>query len=199
MPDWFELCVGLEAAASRLRQYEPELIPGLLQTPAYTVEVIATDHADMSDEDRQRRADIKAQRQQLLTRKVQPAPEFTFIINEAALRRPLPDRMDMGQQLRRLVDAAALPNISIRVLPLSAGIHRAAMAGAFVILDFPRIRDRDPEPSTVYSENVTGALYLDKDGEVSVYESVWNAAVEKSLGADESREVISEIAKEHHP
>lgn len=197
VPTWFELYVGLEAAAAHLRQYEVELIPGLLQTPEYTAEVIAVNHPDMPADERHHRSQLKRGRQRLLDRQAPPV-RFDTVVNEAALRRPPGDRAAMAAQLRHLVAVARQrPNVGVRVLPLAAGLHRAAFTGAFIILDFPRVRDRDPEPTTVYSENLTGSLYLDRPGEVAAYQAVWADLTAASLPQAASLELVTAIAEEY--
>jgi hypothetical protein len=79
----------------------------------------------------------------------------------------------MTGQLDALVAAGSSPNISIRVMPLATALHRAAVAGSFAIMDFPTVGARAAEPSTVYSESLTGALYLDKAAEVRTFADAW--------------------------
>ncbi len=197
----FELYVGLESAANRLRQYEPELIPGLLQTEAYATEVFRTRDRNLADDEVRRRVAVRRERQELLTRMWPSAPRLEVILNEAVLRRPLRDPAAMAEQLRHLTRAGGLPNVSVRVLPYAVGIHPAAMAGGpFVILDFPDNGDvRGAEPTTVYSDGLTGSLYLDKPTEVDAYGAVWDEITKSSLNEAQSKKLIATIAKEFLP
>jgi hypothetical protein len=104
----------------------------------------------------------------------------------------------MAEQLRHIDEVTSgLPNVSVRVLPLSAGLHRAAMAGgSFVILDFSP-DGAHPEPSTVYSDGLTGALYLDKPQEIAAYSTVWDSIVSSALDETASKRLITAIAEEH--
>lgn len=198
VPTWFELYVGLEAAASRLRQYEPELIPGLLQTKAYANETFRVARPDITDEELDRSVAVRLERQGLLTRTVPPAPELEVVLNEAALRRPLRNREAMSGQLAYLGEMSALPNLTIRVLPLERGLHRAMTCGPFVILEFPKGNGgRDGEPATVYSDNLTGALYLDKPSEVATYGDVWNSLIANCLDEAASITLITDISREY--
>lgn len=199
IPTWFELYVSLESAASRLRKYEPELIPGLLQTAAYATEVFRLYGPDAHPDEVRRSVAVRMERQQLLTRTRPPAPQLHAVLNEASLRRPLRDRAAMIEQFRHLLRASRLPNVSIRVLPLRAGLHRGATAGgSFTILDFPDLgHARGAEPTTVYSDGLTGALYLDKPEEVAAYEKVWSSIVAATLDERQSMRLIAVIAKEH--
>ncbi len=87
IPEWFELYVGLESAASRLRHYEPELVPGLLQTPAYAAEVFRVGSPDRSDAEISRGVAVRLGRQAILTRKLPPAPQLEIVLHESVLHR----------------------------------------------------------------------------------------------------------------
>ncbi|TDC41433.1 helix-turn-helix transcriptional regulator [Micromonospora sp. KC213] len=193
--DWFKLYVGLEAAASRIRKYEADLVPGLLQTVEYIRELIAIDQPGLSEQERQAKVDVRLRRQRLLVRAVPRAPQLDVIVSEAALRRPLSDRSAMARQLAALITASQRHNVSLRVLPLDAGLPRWASVGTFTMLDFPT-DVREQEPTTVYMDGPCGAVYLDKPHEIRIYEEAWRSLGELALGADESRELITDIAKE---
>jgi transcriptional regulator with XRE-family HTH domain len=199
IPEWFELYVGLEAAASRLREYGPELVPGLLQTESYTAEVFRVGNPDISEDKIKEGVAVRLERQAILTRARPTPPTLDVVINEATLRRPITDLAAMADQLSHISKISELPNVSVRVLPLSAGLHRAAMVGGmFIILDFTGNGEtRNPEPSTVYSDGLTGALYLDKPQEVAAYNKVWSSLISSCLDQRSSRKLISAIAKEY--
>jgi len=197
LPSWFELYVGLEAAANRVRYLQSDVVPGLLQTKAYAREVIAIDDPYLAVDERERRLAVRMERQQLLGRRVPPAPQLEVILSEAVLLRPIPDPEAMAGQLEALAEANDRPNVTVRVLPLEKGFHRWVAAGSFTILDFPSERGREPEPSTVYTDGPTGALYLDKPREVHAYESIWTSASERALSEAESTRAIRALAKEY--
>ncbi|WP_433687394.1 helix-turn-helix domain-containing protein [Micromonospora carbonacea] len=188
IPEWFELYVGLEAGASRLRKYEPLLIPGLLQTKAYATQVYEIGRPDMTAEEIDRGVAVRLGRQALLTRTMPRAPQVDIMLDEAVLRRGVDD-----EQLDHIVTVSRQPNVSVRVLPFGVGLHRAGMAnGAFTILDF----DGNKEPSVVYSDGLTGALYLDKPAEVAAYGGVWSAIEKRALNEAQSRKLIASVAGE---
>lgn len=193
--DWFKLYVGLESVATKIRKYEADLIPGLLQTVEYMRELIAIDQPGLSEAECQAKIDVRLRRQRLLARAVPQAPYLDVILSEAVLRRPLRDRAAMARQLDALVVNGQQYNISVRVLPLSAGLFRWASTGTFTMLDFPT-DVREPEPTTIYMDGPCGAVYLDKAHEIQVYEDAWRSLTERALDADESRELITGIAKE---
>jgi transcriptional regulator with XRE-family HTH domain len=194
LPDWFELYVGLEGAATHLRHYEPGLIPGLLQTREYAAAIIATG-PEITDAEVQRRVALRLERQSLLTRHVPRAPQLDVVLEEAVLRRSLADRTAMASQLAHLASPRA--NVSVRVVPSAVGPHRALVAGAFVILEFPEEGNRRAEPTTVYSEGLTGALYLDKEREVAAFEAAWEKLNALALSPKDSIMLIEKIKKEH--
>jgi hypothetical protein len=194
VPTWFELYVSLEAAASRIRTYEPLLVPGLLQTPGYMHAAIQAVQPELTDEQVQERATVRRERQQILTRSFPDPLRLEVVISEAVLLADLRAGV-MCEQLQRLVEAAESPMVSVRILPLAVGPHRGSVAGAFAVLDFPAEKDHTP-PSTVYGESQTGAIYLDKPGEIEAYELIWRALDEVALDQADSIKKMSELLKE---
>ncbi|WP_327006857.1 helix-turn-helix domain-containing protein [Dactylosporangium sp. NBC_01737] len=196
MPDWFELYVSLEAAASELRQYDPTIVPGLLQTEDYAAAVFRA-NPDHTDEKIARLVTLRLERQRLLARRAPRPPALDVILDEAVLRRPIADRAGMQGQLLRLAEASDAKNVHVRVLPFTAGPHRASQSGPFVILDFRAEGPRPAEPTTVYGEGLTGAVYLDKRSEIETYENAWNALDDLALNVEDSRELMRTLAKEY--
>ncbi|WBB54414.1 helix-turn-helix transcriptional regulator [Verrucosispora sp. WMMD573] len=199
LPRWFQLYIGLEAAASSIRQYEAELVPGLLQTRAYAEQVFTMPGGaiDAADDQEQRRAvQLRVERQSLLTR-FSP-PQLSVIINEAVLRRPVGNATIMAEQLHQIAKAAELPNVTIQVLAFSAGLHAGAMAGAFSLLEFPRDgQDREIEPPVAYLDAATGAIYLDKPHETAAYNMIWADMTSRALNESRSKDLIQQIAEEY--
>ncbi|MET8231762.1 helix-turn-helix transcriptional regulator [Micromonospora sp. NPDC005298] len=197
VPSWFELYVGLESAASRLREYGETLIPGLLQHRDYAVALYRT-AGRLSEQDRARAVEVRLQRQASLRRRSPRPPHLEAVLSEAVLRRVVSSRSVMIGQLTHLLTVSELPNASVRVVPLAAGPHPGAVAGSFVILDFPSGDGgrTAPEPSVVYSESLTGALYLDKPDELRAYEDAWNGLARLALTEAESGDMIKTIIGE---
>jgi Domain of unknown function (DUF5753) len=117
-------------------------------------------------------------------------------VDEGALRRTISDKPAMQQQLAHLVNISTQPQASVRVVPLSAGPHIASSAGSFTILDFPAVGTASPEPTTIYCENLTGALYLDKQREVDTYQQIWGGLERQALDQAASDDLIGKIIKE---
>ncbi|MDT0532321.1 helix-turn-helix transcriptional regulator [Micromonospora sp. DSM 115977] len=197
VPSWFELYVGLESAASRLRGYDESLIPGILQTKEYARALFRLGGL-LNDEERERAVEVRLQRQALLSRRLPAAPRLESILSEAVLRRTVGTPTVMAAQLDHLMRLSDLPNVSVRVLPLAAGPQPGAVAGTFMILDFPPTKGgrATPEPSVIYSESLTGALYLDKPDELAAYERVWRGLDALALGEAKSKDMIKQIIGE---
>jgi transcriptional regulator with XRE-family HTH domain len=163
LPNWFETYLGLEQAASVIRTFECQFVPGLLQTPAYARAVMALSPAGRHDVDR--RVEVRIRRQELLDEP--DGPMLWAVVDEAALRRS-PGGPELGRaQLTHLIEQAERPNVSIQVAPLSAGGHPAG-GGPFIILRFAP----SDLPDIVYLEQLTSALYLDKRVDVDHYAAV---------------------------
>lgn len=192
IPDWFEMYLGIEGLASTLQAYAAELIPGLLQTREYAEAVFRT-HLEQTETELSGRLDIRMERQAVLNRE-QP-PQFEALISETAIRRVVGSPAIMAAQLEHVLGLFDRPNISIRILPFTAGAHPAAMVGSMVILRFTDV----DEPDTVYVEGLTGALYLIKEKEVSRYDLAFRATLERSLDESASKTLIRHAAKEFTP
>jgi transcriptional regulator with XRE-family HTH domain len=195
VPAWFELYVGMEQAAGRLRSFAPSVIPGLLQSREYA-ECVFGRWIGADAEAVDNAVAVRLERQSLLTRSRPQAPRLDVILDEGVLRRSIPDTLGMRKQLSHLVNVSSRPNISVRIIPFTAGPHKAASSGQFTILEFPAVGTASPEPTTIYCESLTGALYLDKPAEVETYESIWAGIEKVALSQAESNDLIGAILKE---
>ncbi|HEY8532297.1 MAG TPA: helix-turn-helix transcriptional regulator [Micromonospora sp.] len=194
IPSWFELYVGMEAVASRLRHYEPTVVPGLLQTREYAAVVTRT-APDMSETQVDQAVALRLERQKILTRRRPRPPKLEVILDEMVLRRPILDAEGWRDQLQHLITAME-SGMSVRIIPSDRWPHRASVAGAFVILDFPSMGTRPAEPTTVYSEDLTGAHYLDRPKEIRAYAEAWAAMCRLALTEAESHELVTAMMKE---
>ena len=124
-------------------------------------------------------------------------PKIQVALNESVLRRPVGGPEIMAAQLDHLAQMADLPNVSLRVVPFSAGFHRGVLCGSFEILRFPLNGDgRDSEPPTVYADLFTGALYLDKPHEIERYTDAFSSIWQVSLDEPSSMNLIHQAAEE---
>ncbi|MGN9845299.1 helix-turn-helix domain-containing protein [Nonomuraea sp. H19] len=189
LPTWFQAFVGLEEAAARIRTYEVQFVPGLLQTKEYARAVVTAGAAGIGAEEIARRVDLRLERQRMFDRP--DGPIFWAVIDEAALRRPIGGAEVMRAQLEHLIDLMRQPNITIQIMPFSFGGH-SAEGGAFSILRFP-----DPDlPDVVYVEQLASALYLDKREDVDRYTEVMERLCAVSTTPDETVEILQRIADE---
>lgn len=195
LPAWFEAFVGLEQSARTIRIFDPAMVPGLLQCREYTGAFIRVERPDLTDDDIKKRVELKQSRQELLTRDFPAPPTVEAIISEAVLMaEPRPEGV-MRRQVWHLLQATELPNVAIRVLGRTVGPHRASLAGAFRMLDFPERNGHTPPP-TVYCENLTGALYLDKKHEIEAYSEVWSAIHNDAMNEHDTVELLKEKLRE---
>jgi transcriptional regulator with XRE-family HTH domain len=188
VPDWFEVYIGLEEAASVIRGYEVQFIPGLLQTEDYARAVVRLGHPQADDEEIDRRVRLRTTRAELL-RRPQP-PTMWVVIDEAALRRPLGGRTVMRAQIEHLLEMSRLTNVTIQVAPFERGGHAAA-GGPFTILRFT-----EPAlPDIVYLEQLTSATYLDKRDDLDNYTMIIDRLCVEALSAQESTEFLRDMVK----
>ena len=199
LPPNFDFYVGLEASAQELTTYEPFLVPGLLQTPAYASVLFHAGYPDDSAEEHARRVQLRMRRQTRITRKYRPA-DIEVLLRESALRCVVGGPKIMSTQLKHLADMGTRPNISVQVLPFAAGFPLGEETGPFVILDFGTDQQGRPvEPPVVYTECFSGAMYLAKPGSIQQYHRAYEDLRRSALDATASRSLLRQIAKEFTP
>jgi transcriptional regulator with XRE-family HTH domain len=186
LPDWFSVYVGLEEAASLLRVYEVQFIPGLLQTTGYTRAIVERGQPGAPAKEIERRVLLRAARQEMLAKP--GTPRLWTVIDEAALRRPIGGPAVMRAQLERLIEATEEPGITVQVVPFGSGGH-AAEGGAFTIMRFPETE----LPDVVYVEQLTSALYLDKREDVEKYSEVMDQLSVESEPPERTADMLGEI------
>ncbi|MFI6506038.1 helix-turn-helix domain-containing protein [Streptosporangium sp. NPDC050855] len=162
VPPWFEIFIGLEAEAASIQTYQPQLVPGILQTEAYARAVIEADRPGTPPQEIDRLVDLRMARQKLLTRS--NPPELWAVMSEAVLRHVVGSSAIMREQLLRLYDARHLAGVTLQILPFAGGAH-PGMLGPFHLLEFPRPSDTH----VAYVEYLMGSMYLEKPEEVRRY------------------------------
>jgi Domain of unknown function (DUF5753) len=191
MPEWFRRYVGFEQGASELRVYEPQFIPGLLQTPEYTAAILRRGPVELREDDLARIVELRVRRQDLITRDHEPVALWV-VLDEAALRRAAGGPDVMQPQVEHLVEIARRPNITLQVLPFSQGIH-PGMGSGFTILKFPWPTD----PGLVYVESGWSAgVYLEERHEVEDHTVIFERLAEQAFDHDASLAMLRELAKE---
>ncbi|MBV2356899.1 helix-turn-helix domain-containing protein [Streptomyces sp. J2-1] len=187
IPDWFRTYVDLEADASELRWYQPEVVPGILQIESYIRAMNVNAQPGVSQEAMDQQLKVRLERQAILD---QPnAPILNFILSESAIRRNIGDADVMREQLLHLAEVAERTNVELQVFPFDAQTFGAAWVG-FTIMRF----DHDASSDVVYLEDYTDATYLDRPDGVQAYTALWNRLQSAALGQVESRRMILRLA-----
>jgi transcriptional regulator with XRE-family HTH domain len=185
----FDSYIGLEAAASIVRTYEAQTVPGLLQTEAYARANIIATSLNMVPAEIEERLSVRLSRQDLITRSTDRV-QLVAVLDEAVLRRQVGGPEAMREQIRHLIDMAALPNVVIHVLPFAAGAH-PGMEGPFCLLSFPEPDDTD----LVYLEQATSGLVPEEPEEVRRYTLMFGTLLGNALSAGESVAFMKKITE----
>jgi hypothetical protein len=188
LPNPYEVYIGLEAGAASIRNFEPVVVPGLLQTADYAREIFRNGPRELEREDVERRVEVRLARQEILGR--EDRPRLWAVIDEAVIHRVVGSVSVMRGQLRHLVESAQKGKTTIQVVPYRAGAH-AGTIGAFVILDFPEATD----PDVVYVETLAGDMLLEERSDVNRYTLAFERLLAASLHPDDSVQMIERLAR----
>jgi transcriptional regulator with XRE-family HTH domain len=187
----YSVYIGLETDAASLRVYEPQVVPGLLQTRSYAEALIAGALPESGTSDIEKRVSVRLRRQERIKDAEHPL-RLWVVIDEAALRRLIGDRTLMREQLEHLVELSQLPHVTVQVLPFDMGAH-PGINGQYAILEFPDTADS----SVVYIEGVTSDLYLEKANDVQKYSVMYEHLRAQALNVEQTRQFIESIAKDY--
>ncbi|MCX4745543.1 helix-turn-helix transcriptional regulator [Kitasatospora sp. NBC_01287] len=183
--------ISAQSDAESIRQYQPNVLPGLLQTGAYAREVTAATAFNRPQDEHAAIAELRVVRQNILTRPGN-AVSYWAVINESLLHQRFVSHPSlMREQLRHLIDMSDLPNITIQVMPLTAGPHPGA-SGTFAITQFSH-----PWPSLVTIEHRAQMQCLEDREEVRNFETAFDKIRAAALPDDQSRETIRTIMEGH--
>lgn len=183
--------VGLEAAADRICGYEAQVIPGLLQTEDYMRAMLRAARPDIAEREIDRRVRVRCGRQSLLT---QDEPiDFRVVLDEAVLRRPVGGAAVMCGQFRQLIEMAERPNVTLQILPFSAGAH-PGMDGTFAMLMY----EESSNQNFVFAANAAGGLLLEKDDELQRYAFIFDLLRSCSLSPADSILMIASLMEGEH-
>jgi hypothetical protein len=185
----FATYVGLEAEATTLIDFSCTIVPGLLQTPAYARAMHKTAVPEFAPERIEEYVEVRLTRQRLLTR--DPPLRLVAVLDEAMLQRAVGGPAVMAEQLDRLMAAARMPNVTIRIIANAAGAH-PAMESNFTILEFS-----NDAPSVVYVEGLVGYIYLERPQDITRYRGVFESLLKTALAPQESIELMSEIRAQY--
>lgn len=189
IPDEYATYIGFESDASRIWNFELISIPGLMQTERYTRSILQGGVARLTEEEIERRVEVRLRRQASLHREDPPA--LWVVLDEAAIRRRVGGAETMAEQMSHLAHIASLPHVDVQVVPFGVGAHPGS-PGGFVILGFADPADRD----VVYIETMAGDLYPEGDAEVQSAAQAFDRLRAMALSPDDSVSIIRDVAKE---
>jgi len=185
--------VAFEQAASLIRSYEAQCVPGLLQTEAYARHLLAGGQNLLVDGENQthleNRLKVRMRRQSLLTQ--EDPLQLWCVIDESALLRPVGGPRVMRAQVEYLVAMSERNNVTIQVLPLRVGAH-PGMDGSFAILRF----SHESDPDAVYVTTATGGAFLEKPDQVARHQRVFELLTSLALSPQDSRDFMLSLWKE---
>jgi transcriptional regulator with XRE-family HTH domain len=187
-PASFRPFAAYEAEATALYVFEHSLVPGLLQTPQYARAVLAT-RPNTAEDEIDNLVAARLARQDILTRDEPPAPLLWALIDEGVLHRPVAPAEVMHDQLAWLVELSRRPNVTVQVLPYSAGGH-TGLLGAFTIADL------GGNPGTVNVEDITDGRVFEDPSTVSRVTLRYKSLQSEALPKGASRELIARVAEE---
>ncbi|MGH3998107.1 MAG: helix-turn-helix domain-containing protein [Pseudonocardiaceae bacterium] len=182
--DWRSL-LGLESGLIGLRDFQSQLVHGLLQTSDYARALyMSIDPGVLSPAEVERRVALRVARQQILAK--DPPPQLHFILDETILQRLVGDRIVMHDQMRKLLQATEKPNITVQVLPRDVGAS-PGLEGPFTLLTLPA-----PIPDIGYTEGPAGTLYVEDRDRVRYWMLRFGILTQRALSHQESAELIAE-------
>ncbi|MGW3290581.1 helix-turn-helix domain-containing protein [Streptomyces sp. NPDC001002] len=191
LPDWFSLYVSLEGAARLIRSYEPHFVPGLLQTEDYARAVMEAGTVGQTEPGAiERHVTLRMTRQRLLDRA--DPPHLWVIMDETVLRRPVSIRGEvMRGQLDKLLEYAERDRVTLQIAEFEDGPHPGTYA------PFTLFRFAEPElPDMVFTEYLTGALYLDSRSEVSAHLEVLDHMTARAASAERTKKLLRECRED---
>ncbi|MGM9380930.1 helix-turn-helix domain-containing protein [Streptomyces antibioticus] len=187
MPEWFDRLVGLQEAATAIRTFEMQYVPGLLQTPAYARAVVERGLPSAPGREVERRVELRTRRTELLHRP--DAPQVWAILDESVLLRVLGSRDVMREQLGRLIELARLPHVTVQIVPLDV-THASAPA---IPVTYLRFGGADL-PDVVYLEQIRSATFLEDRDETEEYRVALDRLADAALQPRESLALLEETA-----
>jgi transcriptional regulator with XRE-family HTH domain len=184
--------LSVEAEAESVWDWEPQVVPGLMQTEEYARAVMLgwTSMFRLPLGEIDRRVEAQRLRQQVLER--DPPLILSFVIDESVLRRRIAGASVMSGQLERMIEVSHMPNISLRILPLEG--NHPVLTGAFTYIRFPRIH-QVPLPDAATFEHLAGTEYVEAEETVNQYYVAFQSLEESSLPPDASRDHIAAVSR----
>jgi transcriptional regulator with XRE-family HTH domain len=192
MPEWFDRLVGLQEAATAIRTFEIQYVPGLLQTPAYARAVVRRGMPTAPDREVERRVELRMRRTELLHRP--DAPRVWAVLDESVLLRVLGGPEVMREQLAHLVEMAGLPHVTVQIVPLDV-THASAPS---IPVTYLRFGGADL-PDVVYLEHIGSATFLEDRDETEEYRAALDRLADDALQPRESVALLRKALEQRYP
>ncbi|MFD4576171.1 helix-turn-helix domain-containing protein [Streptomyces sp. NPDC058417] len=192
MPEWFDRLVGLQEAATAIRTFEIQYVPGLLQVPAYTRAVVERGLPSAPAREIERRVELRTRRTRLLARP--DAPRLWAVVDESVLLRVLGGPGVMRDQLAHLVEMAALPHVTVQIVPLD--VTHASAPG--IPVTYLRFGGSDL-PDVVYLEQIRSAQFLEDRDETEEYRVTLDRLADEALNPRESLARLRDTMESRYP
>ncbi|WXH39569.1 DUF5753 domain-containing protein [Streptomyces netropsis] len=175
--------VSLEAAASHIKDFQPILVPGLLQTEDYVQALMDGGRPDDTPEQIFMRVRLRMERQSILSGEAPPL--LWAVVGEAALRNQVGGPATMRHQIKALLEVSDKPNVTLQILSFTAGAH-PGVDGAFTVLSMPE----QDEQEVILVEAMTSSLYLETEQQVSRYKFAFNHIRAAAASPSQSRDLL---------
>ncbi|MEV0279476.1 helix-turn-helix transcriptional regulator [Streptomyces sp. NPDC050610] len=181
--------VAVEWDAAEIYAVESNLVPGLLQTPAYAEAVMRLQTPDLSDETIAAQVEVRQERRKVLARAT--PVRLWVVMAEAALLHHIGESHVMKEQVEFLIRASHETNIELQILPQSDPMN-ACLFGSFVIMSFPGATETD----VVYNDLPTSTVYYEETDEVEKYTQVFRRLNMAASSVEQSRALLENVLRE---
>jgi transcriptional regulator with XRE-family HTH domain len=184
MPEQLKTLIDHESKAVDINEFEPDFVPGLLQTGDYAQSLLERS-ATIPPSEVQDRVAARLARQSLFSK--ERRPQFTFYLHEFVLRLPVGGSEVMSDQLHSLLRMAVRSYISIRVIPAAYGAH-AGTSGSCRLMEFVDFRP------VAYVEEQTSGHFLEDPEEIATYRKIFASFANCALDEGQSKDLIARLA-----
>jgi transcriptional regulator with XRE-family HTH domain len=193
LPDWFSNYLEMEGAASMIRTYEVQVIPGLCQSEEYARAVMMLGYGHTPLQEIDKRIEVRMKRQEILDRNESP-PQLWAVIDEAALHRPFGGVGVMRGQIKALMEFCDKPNVRIQIVPFSAAGAHSGAGAPFTWLRFAYEELKD----VIYLEHLTGGMYLERDNEIDAYQAAMEHLCVQALQPNRTQDFLDAFLRDHY-
>jgi hypothetical protein len=186
IPHQLAAAVECERAATKITDWSPTILPGLLQSADYAKAMLITD--GLVFHEIEARVMVRINRREVITRTTDPV-ELVSLVGEAALHEPIGAPEVMADQLRYINDFGERDNITVQVVPSGVGWH-PGLVGPFVLYD---LLDTDP---VVHFEHFSSGAFVPDEYDVAAYRGAIDRIRELALSHEDSRRLMAKVADE---